>query len=167
MALLIDGILSGILTGGVYALMASGLTLIFGVLGIVNIAQGIFVILGAYLSYVLSNKWHIDIFLSLLITVPAMFILGLFIEWAFVRRLKQDQNRVMLSVLLMYAVALVIEGALNVIFTPDLVNLHAPYVDASWPIGGFYLPYIYVYAFLLSIALLVGLYFLVYRTQFG
>lgn len=167
MALLIDGILSGILTGGVYALMASGLTLIFGVLGIVNIAQGIFVILGAYLSYVLSNKWHIDIFLSLLITVPAMFLLGLFIEWAFVRRLKQDQNRVMLSVLLMYAVALVIEGALNVIFTPDLVNLHAPYVDASWPIGGFYLPYIYVYAFLLSIALLVGLYFLVYRTQFG
>lgn len=167
MALILDGVLSGILTGGVYALMASGLTLIFGVLGIVNVAQGIFVILGAYLSYVLSRDWHIDIFLSLLITIPAMFLLGLLLEWVFVRRLKHNQDRVMLSVLLMYAISLVIEGALNVIFTPDLVTLHAPYVDASWPIGGFYLPYIYVYAFLLCIALLLGLYFLVYRTQFG
>ena len=64
MTLIIDALLSGILTGGVYALMASGLTLIFGVLEIVNIAQGILVILGAYLSYALNQYLHIDIFLA-------------------------------------------------------------------------------------------------------
>ncbi len=166
-ALIIDALLSGVLTGGIYALMASGLTLIFGVLEIVNVAQGILVILGAYLSYVLYQYLHIDIFLGLLITMPVMFVLGLGIEWAFIRRLKQDQSRIMLSVLVMFAVALIIEGALNLIFTPDLVTLHATYIDASWPIGGFYLPYVYVFAFILSVVLLTGLYFLVYRTQFG
>ena len=63
-------IVDGILVGGVYALMAVGLTLIFGVLDIINIAQGILVILGAYLSYELSVHLHIDLFLGLLITVP-------------------------------------------------------------------------------------------------
>ncbi len=164
---IIDALLSGLLTGGIYALMASGLTLIFGVLEIVNVAQGILVILGAYLSYALYQYLHIDIFLGLLITMPVMFVLGLGIEWAFIRRLKQDPSRIMLSVLVMFAVALIIEGALNLIFTPDLVTLHASYIDASWPIAGFYLPYVYVFSFILSVALLIGLYFLVYRTQFG
>ena len=167
MAHIIDALLSGLLTGGIYALMASGLTLIFGVLEIVNVAQGILVILGAYLSYALYQYLHIDIFLGLLITMPVMFVLGLGIEWAFIRRLKQDPSRIMLSVLVMFAVALIIEGALNLIFTPDLVTLHASYIDASWPIAGFYLPYVYVFSFILSVVLLTGLYFLVYRTQFG
>jgi len=166
-ALIIDALLSGILTGGIYAIMASGLTLIFGVLEIVNVAQGILVILGAYLSYTLYQYLHIDIFLGLLITMPVMFVFGLGIEWAFIRRLKQDPSRIMLSVLVMFALALIIEGALNLIFTPDLVTLHATYIDASWPVGGFYLPYVYVFAFILSVVLLTGLYFLVYRTQFG
>ena len=67
-------IVDGILGGGVYALMAVGLTLIFGVLDIINVAQGILVVVGAYLSYVLSVHLHIDLFAGLLITVPAMFV---------------------------------------------------------------------------------------------
>lgn len=164
---ILDALLSGLLTGGVYALMATGLTLIFGVLEIVNVAQGIFVILGAYLSFVFNQQFHMDIFLSLLITMPLMFLFGIGIEIAFIRRLKQNQSRIMLSVLVMFSIALVIEGLLNLIFTPDYVTLHAPYIDASWPIAGFYLPYVYVYAFVLSLVLLGGLYVLVYRTSFG
>src|SRR6266700_2298182 len=66
---LLRAIVDGILGGGVYALMAVGLTLIFGVLDIINIAQGILVVLAAYLSYVLSVHLHIDLFLGLLVTV--------------------------------------------------------------------------------------------------
>jgi len=69
-----QAIVDGILVGGVYALMAVGLTLIFGVLDIINIAQCVLVILGAYLSYSLFTKAGIDPFLGLLITIPAMFI---------------------------------------------------------------------------------------------
>jgi len=58
---ILQAVITGILVGGVYALMAVGLTLIFGVLDIINIAQGVLVILGAYLSYALSTKAHIDL----------------------------------------------------------------------------------------------------------
>ncbi|GHO91335.1 branched-chain amino acid ABC transporter permease [Reticulibacter mediterranei] len=167
MSLFFDALLSGILAGGVYALMASGLTLIFGVLDIVNVAHGIMVVLGAYLSYALSQYFHIDIFLSLLLTMPLMFLLGIAIEWAFVRRLKHNQSRVMLSVLVMFAVALIIEGFLNIAFTPNQISLHASYVDASFAVAGFYLPYVQVFAFLLCSVLLFALYVLVYRTEFG
>ena len=85
---LYEAIVDGILGGGVYALMAVGLTLIFGVLDIINIAQGIMVVLAAYLSYVLSVHLHIDLFLGLLVTVPAMFVIGVVIQLAFMRPLR-------------------------------------------------------------------------------
>src|SRR5437763_10000151 len=89
--ILVEAIITGILTGGVYALMASGLTLVFGVMDIINIGQGALVILGAYLSYVLEQKLHIDLFLGLLITMPLMFGLGVLIEVLFIRPIKRDR----------------------------------------------------------------------------
>jgi branched-chain amino acid transport system permease protein len=163
--LIVEAIILGILTGSVYALMSSGLTLIFGVMDIINIAQGILVIVGSYLSYTLEKYLHIDIILGLLLTIPTMFLLGMGIEWAFMRRIKKD--RVMLSILVTFAVALILEGILNFIFTANFVQLQAPYIDAAFPIFGFYLPYIYLFAFFLSMVLLLALYFLVYRTKFG
>ncbi|WIG61899.1 MAG: branched-chain amino acid ABC transporter, permease protein LivH [Ktedonobacterales bacterium] len=165
MDLILQAAIIGILTGGVYALMASGLTLTFGVMEIINIGQGALVILGAYLIYVLEQKLHLDLFVGLLITMPLMFGFGLLIEWAFVRPLKRD--RIMLSILVTFGVALVIEGLLGLIFTTDLVRLQAWYTTASFQVAGFYLSYIYVFGFLLSVVLLAALYFLIYRTKFG
>ncbi len=165
MTIIIDAIISGILTGSVYALMASGLSLIFGVMNIINIAQGILVVLGAYLSYVLSQTFHLDLFVGLLLTMPAMFCLGVGIEWAFVRRIKRD--RVSLSVLVTFALALLIEGLLALIFSTNYVQLHAWYADTSFKVGPFYFPYIYIFSFMLSVVLLAALYLLVYRTKFG
>jgi len=164
-SLIAQAVVTGLLSGGIYALMASGLTLIFGVMDIINVGQGALVILGAYLSYVLEKYLNIDLFLGLLITMPAMFGLGIAVEWAFIRRLKRD--RTMLSILVTFAIALIIEGILGLVFTTDYVQLHAWYVTASFVIGGFYLAYIYVFAFLLSVVLLAALYLLVYRTKFG
>src|SRR5260221_14320623 len=130
MTLIVDAIITGILTGAVYALMASGLTLIFGVMDIINVGQGALVILGAYLSYVLQNTFHIDLFLGLLITMPIMFILGVLLEWAFIRPLKRD--RTTLSILVTFAIALIIEGILGLLFSNNIVQLHAWYVDASF-----------------------------------
>ncbi len=164
-SLIVQGVITGILTGGIYALMASGLTLIFGVMDIINVGQGALVILGAYLSYALERYLHIDLFLGLLITMPVMFGLGLLIEWAFIRRLTRD--RTMLSILVTFAIALIIEGVLGLIFTTDNVKLDAWYVGSSFGIGTFYLPYIYVFGFILSVVLLAGLYLILYRTKFG
>ena len=123
-------VIDGILIGGVYALMAVGLTLIFGVLDIINIAQGVLVILGAYLSYALSTKAHIDLFVGLLITIPLMFIIGVVIHWAFIRRLRGTERTAM-TLLVTYAVALIIEGILYKIYGADNLALSASYTATS------------------------------------
>jgi branched-chain amino acid transport system permease protein len=163
---LLQAIVDGILTGGVYALMAAGLTLIFGVMDIINIAQGVMVVLGAYLSYELSVHLGIGLLPGLLITVPALFLVGVVIEFCFMRRLPES-DRTGMSILVTFAVAILIEGILSAIFGVDYVQLHASYVDKSIHVLGFYLPYIYLIGFALAVVLLAALYYMLYRTKFG
>ncbi len=158
---IIEGIILGLLSGSVYALMASGLSLIFGVMEIINIAQGALVILGAYLSYLLMQSYHIDLFVGLLLTMPIMFIIGIVIELVVIRPLKRE--RTMFSILVTYAVALIIEGVLILTFSNTPVTLHAWYITDSFIVGSFggrpfYLTYAYVFTFALSVVLLAGLY---------
>jgi hypothetical protein len=77
---LVQVIIIGFLTGGVYALMAAGLTLIFGVMRVINIAHGAFLILSAYLAYWLFTLYGLDPFLSIIIAVPLLFIIGVFLS---------------------------------------------------------------------------------------
>ena len=163
---LVEAIVDGILTGGVYALMAAGLTLIFGVMDIINIAQGAMVVLGAYLSFELSVHLGIGLLVGLLITVPVMFVLGVVIEFGLIRRLR-EQDRTAMSVLVTYAVAILIEGILTAIFGVDYQQLQASYVNSSVHLLGFYLPDIYLIGFGLAVVLLGGLYYMLYRTKFG
>jgi branched-chain amino acid transport system permease protein len=159
-------ILDGILGGSVYALMAAGLTLIFGVLDIINIAQGILVVLGAYLSYVLSVHLGIDLFIGLAITTPAMFVVGFAIYWLFIRPLR-GYERTAMSLLVTYAIAIIVEGILYQVFGVNFVELQAWYVTATVHIGGYYLPVIYLFAFGMSVVVLAVLWFVLYRTRFG
>ncbi len=159
-------IIDGILVGGVYALMAVGLTLIFGVLDIINIAQGVLVILGAYLSYSLFTKAHIDPFIGLLITIPAMFAVGVVIHWVFIRRLRGTE-RTSMTLLVTYAVALIIEGVLYKIYGADNVQVSTSYTNKSVHIFGGYVGWIYIWGFVLAVALVAVVYLLLYRTRFG
>ena len=163
---LAEAIIDGVLTGGVYALMAAGLTLIFGVMDIINIAQGVMVVLGAYLSYELSVHIGIGLLPGLLITVPVMFLLGVAMEFFFMRRLAESE-RTQMSILITYAVAIIIEGVLTVLFGVNYDQLQASYVNSSIHILGFYLPWIYLIGFGLAIVLMLALYAGLYRTKFG
>jgi branched-chain amino acid transport system permease protein len=163
---LLRAIVDGVLAGGVYALMAVGLTLIFGVLDIINIAQGILVVLAAYLSYLLSVHLHLDLFMGLLVTTPVMFLVGVVIQVLFMRRLR-GRERTSMSLLASYAVMIIIEAILYLSFGPNYVTLNAWYVNQSVYILGFYLPYIYLFGFALAVIIVAALYFLLYRTRFG
>jgi branched-chain amino acid transport system permease protein len=161
-----QAIIDGILLGGVYALMAVGLTLIFGVLDIINIAQGILVILGSYLAYSLFTKAGIDPFLALLITIPAMFILGVVVHWAFISRLRGGE-RTSMTLLVTYAVALIIEGILFKVYGADNVQISPSYVNSTVHIFNFYIGWIYIWGFILAVVLVVAIYALLYRTRYG
>jgi branched-chain amino acid transport system permease protein len=163
---LIEAIIDGVLTGGVYALMAAGLSLIFGVMDIINIAQGAMVVLAAYLSYVLAVHLGIDLFAGLLITIPAMFLLGMVLEWGFMRRLREG-DRASMSILVTYAFAIIIEGVLTLIFGTDYVQLSAPYINDTIHLLNFYVPVIYLLGFALAAIVLAGLYLLFFRTRYG
>jgi branched-chain amino acid transport system permease protein len=165
MSLVLEAAVLGILTGGVYALMASGLTLIFGVMRIINVGQGALVILGAYLSFALFRTWHVDPFLSLIVTMPVMFGLGVVLQLVFIRPLRTDREA--LSVLVTYALALGIEGVLGYVFSANYVQLRAWYETASFPVFGFRITYVYVFGFGLCLAILGALFLVLYRTTFG
>jgi len=166
MSMYAQAVADGILGGAVYALMAAGLTLIFGVLDIINIAQGILVVLAAYLSYALSVHLHLNPLLGLFITVPIMFVLGVIIQWAFIRRLR-GRERTAMSLLVTYAVAVIIEGALYAQFGSTDVQIQTSYATSTVHIFGFYLAYIYLIGFGLAVVAIAAIYFMLYRTKFG
>ena len=163
---LIQAIILGVLIGGVYALMASGLTLVFGIMKVINVAQGALVILAAYLSYALWSHLGVDPFLSIFIVTPVMFVLGVLVQLVFVRSLTgPDASE--LSLLVTWALALGIEGVLSVVFkTTYRVSLPS-YSDTTWTVLGYQINEVRLLGFIASGILLVLLSLLLTRTKFG
>jgi branched-chain amino acid transport system permease protein len=166
MHLFIQSCLLGILTGGVYALMASGLTLAFGVMKVINVAQGALIILGAYLSYTLFTQLQIDPFVSILILTPLSFALGVGLQLVFIRPLRADE-REELSLLVTWAIALGIEGLLSVIYHTTYRSTLTSYANKSLTIAGYHLSVVRLMAFGVSALILGGLYVLLTRTSLG
>ena len=94
-----------------------------------------------------------------------MFGLGVLLEWTLIRRLKWE--RTTLSILATYAIALIIEGILGFFFSTNFQELHTWYIDDSFSFSGFYINYVYIFTFLLSVVLLIAVFLLVYKTDFG
>jgi branched-chain amino acid transport system permease protein len=163
---LVQGLILGVLTSGVYALMASGQTLIFGVMKVVNLAQGAMVILGAYLAYQLFTSLGIDPFLAIPITTIAMFVLGTAIQWLFIRPLRRE-DRSELSLLVTFAVALLLEGVMSITWRTTYRSINTSYSNDSWTVFGFQITLVRLWAFLLSLAALGLLWLLLERTRFG
>ncbi len=163
---LIQGLILGVLAGGVYALMASGQTLIFGIMKVVNLAQGAFVILSAYLSYSIFTNWGLDPLLTIPITTAIMFCLGVAIQWLFLRPLKRE-DAAQLSLLVTFAVALLLEGIMSVIWKTTYRSTNPSYVNTSWTFFGYQVTVVRFIAFFLSLLALGLLFLLLNRTKFG
>jgi branched-chain amino acid transport system permease protein len=163
---LIQGTLLGVLTAGVYALMASGQTLIFGIMKVVNLAQGAMVILGAYLAYQLFTSYGIDPLLAIPVTTVAMFILGVVVQLLFLQPLR-DEDRSELSLLVTFAVALLLEGVMSVTWKTTVRSINTSYANSSWSVFGYQITLVRLWAFLLSFVALGLLYVLLNRTRFG
>jgi branched-chain amino acid transport system permease protein len=162
----VQALILGLLIGGVYALMASGLTLVFGIMKVINVAQGALVILAAYLSYALFSHLHIDPFLSILLVTPAMFGLGVAVQLVFVRSLR-GPDAPELSLLVTWALALGIEGVLSVVFKTTYRATNPSYADRSWDVFGYQVSVVRAFAFVASAILLGLLSLLLTRSRFG
>jgi branched-chain amino acid transport system permease protein len=164
--LVVQACILGLLTGGVYALMASGLTLAFGVMRVINVAQGALIILGAYVSHSLFVAHGVDPFVSILVMTPLMFALGVTLQLVFLRPLRSGE-REELSLLVTWAIALGIEGLLSRWYQTTYRSTNPGYVNRSWSVGGYSVSEVRVLGFAVSIAILGGLYVLLVHTTFG
>lgn len=162
----VQGLILGVLTGGVYALMASGQTLVFGIMKVVNLAQGALVILGAYLSYQLFTSYGIDPFLAIPVTTAVMFVLGVGVHLVFLRPLRGD-GRAELSLLVTFAVALLIEGVIGVVWNTTRRSINTSYANDSWTVLGYQVTLVRLAAFALSAGVLGALILVLHRTRFG
>ena len=157
----------GLVLGGVYALMASGLTLIFGVMGVVNLAHAAFMTIAAFISFWLFKAFGVDPILSIVVAMPAMFVLGVVVYRLFFAGAIADPHRRGPTVLLTFALALTVEGLLGYWFTNIYRSTNPPYASQAILFGPFYLPEGQFYAMLLSIALLGGLFVFLQYSRTG
>jgi branched-chain amino acid transport system permease protein len=164
--LVVQATILGLLTGGVYALMASGLTLAFGVMRVINVAQGAMIVAGAYASYTLFTDFHIDPFVSILLMTPAAFAVGVVLQLVFIRPLRSDE-REELSLLVTWAIALGFEGVLSVIYTTTYRATLPSYVNDSLSVAGYRIAVVRLAAFGVSCVILAALYLVLHRTRLG
>ncbi|HUF09052.1 MAG TPA: branched-chain amino acid ABC transporter permease [Rhodothermales bacterium] len=164
---LIQVVILGVLLGGVYALMASGLTLLYGVMQIVNLAHGVFILIGAYVAFSLFENLAIDPLLSVVVTAPMMFLFGVVIYRLLFVRIAGGERYTEMSVLLTFALALVLEGVLTFVFTGVFRSVTPLYATSAINLGQLFIPSAQLYASIMSVVLLVGLWSFLRFTRLG
>jgi branched-chain amino acid transport system permease protein len=157
----------GLSLGGVFALMASGLTLIFGVMRIVNLAHAAFIIVAAYLAFGLFQLTGLDPLLSVFITMPVMFLFGLLIYRLLFSHLTEKSGFVDSTVLITFALALVLEGLLAYFFSGIYRSVTPAYATDTLHFGALYFPEGQFYATVVSFVVLIGLWAFLRFTRVG
>lgn len=157
----------GVLLGGVYALMATGLTMLYGVMRVINLAHAAFMIVGAYIAFVLDRDLGIDPLLSMLVTAPALFVVGVLLYLLLFKRIVGGPRFTEMTVLLTFGLALAVEGVLGSIFSNIYHSTDPSYATATVDLGPVYLPEGQLFGFLASLVILGLLWAFLYYTRPG
>ena len=161
----LQALILGLLIGGVYALLAAGLTLIFGVMNVINIAHGAFLILAAFVTWSLWRETGLDPLAAIVVLTPVMFALGWLIYTATIRPIRTAPPAA--SVLLTFGLALFLEGIMGVIWGNTSHSVRPAYFDQSFELGDIFLPKAQVYGGLVAIVVLASLYLVLTRSWLG
>lgn len=160
-----QSLVSGILVGGVYALIGIGLTIIFGVMRIINFAHGDILMIGMYLTYELFTLTGIDPFVSILFTIPLMFLYGAFLQRFFINRVLDSlpQNQILLTI----GLGLIMSNTMMLIFTSDYKILTTTYSSSSIKFLGLSISEPLTISFVITTAVTAILYWFLMRTDTG
>ena len=159
-------LLNGVQYGLLLFLVASGLTLVFGIMGVINIAHGSFYMVGAYLAWSLSERFG-DLWSAIAVGVVLSVLLGMFLEWLLIKRLYARDH--LYQVLLTYGLILVFEELRSVIWGDDVHGVQVPPVlEGSIPLTDtLSYPVVRLWISGVCIVLAVGMYLLIQRTRIG
>jgi branched-chain amino acid transport system permease protein len=159
-------IVNGLLLGGLYGIIGIGMSMIFGIVRLINLAHGDFVILASYFSLVTMSLIPISPLLTLIIVIPAMCLLGFIIQYFLLNRtLGKGMNP---PLLIAFGISIILQNLLLLIFTPDARTLLSSLSVKTIPIGSFInLPTIYVVDFIAAIITVAFLSRFFNRTYMG
>jgi branched-chain amino acid transport system permease protein len=165
MIVFLQSLLSGILVGGVYALIGIGLTIIFGVMRVINFAHGDLLMLGMYVTWGVFTLFDIDPYLSLVITAPVLFLWGAMLQKIFINRVLNalPQNQILLTI----GLGLVMSNAVMLGFTSDYRILTTSYSSSSIKFLGLSLSQPLLYSFLVTVAITAVLFWFLQTTDTG
>jgi branched-subunit amino acid ABC-type transport system permease component/ABC-type branched-subunit amino acid transport system substrate-binding protein len=162
---LLQTVASGLLTGGIYALIGIGLTIIFGVMRVVNFAHGALVMVGMYGTYFLFTQLRIDPFLSLVVIMPAMFLIGGVIEKLFINPILKAPERN--QILLTEGISIVLINTALLLFTANYLTMTTSYAGATVRLGGVSVSKPQLAAFGIAFVITVALYAFLMKTDNG
>jgi branched-chain amino acid transport system permease protein len=165
MWLVAQGLLSGLLFGGVMSLMAVGLTLIFGVMRVINFAHGDMMVWGMYLAWLLATRLGIDPYAGFVVCAAVLFVLGLAVQRGLVDRIVDAPHE--MQILLMLGVALILENAALLAFGPEPVRVRTPLAAATWYLGPLYVDVARLLTFVVALVLTAALWIFLFRTDLG
>jgi branched-chain amino acid transport system permease protein len=152
LTLLGQSVVSGLLIGGLYALLALGLSLSWGLLRLVNLGHFALAFLGAYLTYQLGTVWKLDPWVSVLIVVPFFFVLGMGLHVVFAYFRVTEFT----SLLVTFGLTVIIESVIQWAWTADFRRYETPYATASMRVGPLFVPVLELIAGVTAAALALG-----------
>jgi len=165
--LLANAVVAGILLGGFYAAVAVGLAIVFGQIDIVNIAHPAFVIVGAYVAYVLNSRFGIDPVLIGLGATPAFFLCGVLLYRVYFAAFERTGQESLSGLAFFFGVMFIIEVSLILVYGVDYRLVQAEYIGLSWHVGFVDFPLRMLVPFAVSAALTAGIYVYLTRTFMG
>jgi branched-chain amino acid transport system permease protein len=160
-----QAVINGLLIGGIYALVSIGVTLIFGVIKIVNFAQGEFVMIGMYISFFLATQFGMDPIVSLIVSMPVLFVVGVLIQHFLIRRVLGLND--LPQIFLTFALSLLILNLALMLLTANYRTVHTWYSDEALHLGGLYIPVAKLIAFVLAMVLSGLLWVFLHTTDLG
>jgi branched-chain amino acid transport system permease protein len=165
--LLINALVSGILIGGFYAAVTSGVSLSFGILDIVNIAHPAFIILGSYVAYIVNADLGLDPILASIIAMPAFYALGAGIYQIYYLSFEKRGQESLRGLAFFFGLLFITEVSLVLYFGVDYRYVNAPYIGPSWHIGDLDIPLRILVPCLVSLLLIASLQLFLTRTFVG
>jgi branched-chain amino acid transport system permease protein len=165
--LLINAIVSGILIGGFYAAVTSGVSLSFGILDIVNIAHPAFIILGSYVAYAANSSLGIDPIIAAIVSMPAFYVLGAGVYQVYYASFEKRGQESLRGLAFFFGLLFITEVSLVLYFGVDYRYVDAPYIGPSWHFGILDIPMRILVPFLVSMLLMAALQIFLTRTFVG
>ena len=160
-----QAVVNGLLIGGIYALVSIGVSLIFGVVKIVNFAQGEFVMIGMYISFFLATTFGVDPLVSLLASMPALFVIGALMQHFLIRRVLGLGD--MPQIFLTFALSLLLLNLALMLFSANYQTVHTAYTDEALHLGEINVPVAKLIAFVLAMVLSAALWVFLHTTDLG